>query len=226
MTYRWLPSSFVGASVLSLMLAGAGVSTAHAQTAPRWDGDYRYTSYADYAFQNGYRLGAREGERDARDNKAYGFKRDDAYEDADWGFRGGDKDLYRRDFRRGYEEGYAAGYRHNAPAAWDNSGIYESRPPVVVAPPPTTSSNYTIAYATPYGRFAYDNGFRDGMDEGRKDIRDHKAFEFWKRDRFNDADHGYDRKFGPKDAYKADYRVGFRAGYEQGYHDGERFYDR
>src|SRR5262245_43983685 len=61
-----------------------------------------------YGYQNGYREGQREGERDARDNKDYGFKRDDAYEDADRGFRGGNKGAYRADFRRGYEDGYDA----------------------------------------------------------------------------------------------------------------------
>jgi hypothetical protein len=74
--------------------------------------------YGNYAFDNGYRAGVREGARDARDGKRYGYKRDDAYENADWGFRGGNKRWYRNEFRRGYESGYDSGYRRNARGGW------------------------------------------------------------------------------------------------------------
>jgi hypothetical protein len=77
-------------------------------------------SYGNYAFDNGYRAGVREGARDARDGKRYGYKRDDAYEDADWGFRGGNKRWYRNEFRRGYESGYDSGYRRNARGWYDD----------------------------------------------------------------------------------------------------------
>ena len=197
MGYRWLYLPLYGAFALSLSL----VSPAFAQDVP-YGGSSEH-GIASYGFDNGYRLGAREGESNARDGRGYDFKRDDAYEDADWGFRGGDKDLYRHEFRRGYEAGYDAAYRRTA-------GWYESRP----APPPPPSSGF-VAYS--YGRIAYENGYRDGLQEGSNDFRRERAYQPLQRDRFRDADHGYDRSYGDKDAYRVDYRAGFRAGYEAGY---------
>jgi hypothetical protein len=229
MGYRWLSVPLVGAFVLSTALA----STAHAQEVVvraqiGGYGAYNDNNYGDYAYQNGYRAGQREGERDARDRRDYGYKRDDAYEDADSGFRGGDKGRYRRDFRRGYEAGYDNGYRRYARDGWNNGGWnndgrngggwYETRP-TYPANPNYGGGGYINV------RIAYDNGYRDGVEEGRKDFRRDRPFEPFQRDRYREADHGYDRSCGPKDVYRNDYRIGFRAGYDEGYRSAQR-YDR
>jgi hypothetical protein len=200
MGYRWLYLPLFGAFALSMSL-----------TSPALAQEWSYGGSSDsrlgrVAYDNGYRLGAREGEITAREGRAFDFKRDEAYEDADWGFpRGGDRDLYRVEFRRGYEAGYDTAYRRAA-----RSGEYESRP----LPPPPPATGY-VAYS--HGRIAYENGYRDGIQEGSNDFRHQRAYEPFQRDRFRDADHGYDRSYGDKDAYRVDYRAGFRAGYEAGY---------
>jgi hypothetical protein len=197
MGYRWLYLPVFGAFALSMSL----VSPALAQEVPY--GGVSEDRIASNAYDNGYRLGARDGANHARDGKAYDFRRDEVYEDADWGFHGGDKDLYRHEFRRGYEAGYDTSYRRFARSGW-----YENRS----APAPSSGP---IGYM--HGRIAYENGYRDGLAEGSNDFRHERAYEPLKRDRFRDADHGYDRSYGDKEAYRVDYRAGFRAGYESGY---------
>jgi hypothetical protein len=211
MGYRWLRIPTYGALALGFTLAGS--LPVFAQAVPRTPSGV-YDRYDDYAYENGYTAGAREGERDARDNKDFGFKRDEAYEDADAGFRGGDKDRYRFEFRRGYEAGYDTAYRRYARNDW-----YRDRPSVVAVPVPV----YPNSTPTSYGRvdvssrIAYENGYRDGAEEGQKDFDRHRAFEPTRRDRYRDGDRGYEDRYGARDAYKADYRAGFRAGYEEAY---------
>ncbi len=198
MGYRMLP--VFGVLALSMTLAGP----AFAQAWPRTpNGGWNNGGYYDYAYDNGYRSGAHEGEEDARRGKSYNYKRDDDYEDADRGFRGGDKNAYRHEFRRGYEAGYDTAYRRFARGGWyDNRQAYPA---------------YGGGYGYGYTRIAYDNGYRDGVEEGSKDFRRERAYEPFRRERFRDGDHGYERRYGNKDAYRAVYRNGFSAGYQVGY---------
>jgi len=217
MANRWLHLPVFGAFALSLALT----APAFAQVAPRdgWNNGWRA-----YGYDNGYRAGSREGERDARDGRAPGFKRDNAYEDADWGFRGGDKDRYRHEFRRGYEAGYDTAYRRFARGGWyDNRPSYEV---VVPAPAPAYPVYGNGGVGVPFARVAYDNGYRDGVEEGRRDFRRQRSFDPAGCDRFRDGDRGYDRRFGSRDGYRTDYRGGFRAGYAAGYNDRRDWRDR
>ena len=47
--------------------------------------------------------------------------------------------------------------------------------------------------------------------------RKRKQFRPEKNDRYEDADHGYDKSYGPKNLYKEQYRQAFVRGYEDGY---------
>jgi hypothetical protein len=206
--YRWLTLPVFGAFALSMSLATASPASAQ----PRWGYE---NGTGNYAYDNGYRAGANEGERDARDGKQPGFKRDNAYENADWGFRGGDKNRYRYEFRRGYEAGYDTAYRRSARGGWyDNRGGYDQRPgyEVVVPAPGYGAPGYV---APNYGRIAYDNGYRDGLEEGRRDARRGDRYEPFHRG-FRD-ERGWESRYGTRDSYRTDYRVGFRAGYDIGY---------
>ena len=64
---------------------------------------------------------------------------------------------------------------------------------------------------------AYDNGFRDGLEKGREDVRDNDSFDPVRHSRYRSADRGYESRYGTKDQYKLAYRDGFEAGYGQGY---------
>jgi hypothetical protein len=66
-------------------------------------------------------------------------------------------------------------------------------------------------------RRAYDNGYREGSDQGRKDARDRRDFSFERHGDYRDADDGYRRSDGNKDSYRQFFREGFRAGYSQAF---------
>jgi hypothetical protein len=204
--------TFWAAVVLSLGIA----APTFAQAVPRdWGGSYG-SNNGDYAYRNGYQAGQREGERDARDRKDYGFKRDDTYEDADWGFRGGSKSDYKRAFRRGYENGYDNGYRRYA-GGWSNNGGWNNGG--------WNNGGWNNGgwdrrndgpYVNGNDRAIYRSGYNDGYNEGLRDgQRNH---------RFEPTDSGRYRSVHGPDAN--DYRAGFRAGYEEGYRYGRRYDDR
>ncbi len=67
------------------------------------------------------------------------------------------------------------------------------------------------------GRIAYDNGFRQGMENGERDARRGRRFDIDRDRDFRNADWGYRHEFGPRDEYRRVFRDGYRAGYEQGY---------
>ena len=98
---------------VAVLAAGLGMAT----TACASSGYYGQQQVPDYrqferrAYDTGYREGMVNGERDARDRRAYRVDRDSAYRRADDGYRGGvDRDDYRRMFRQGYEQGYSEGF--------------------------------------------------------------------------------------------------------------------
>jgi hypothetical protein len=90
-------------------------------------GDYRRGGYRDFAFDNGFRDGYREGLDAARDRDRYDPVREKRYRqgdrgyDRDYGPRGQYKQSYREGFRTGYDQGYREGrsrdYRGNR--GWD-----------------------------------------------------------------------------------------------------------
>jgi hypothetical protein len=205
----------IGALILSVGLAAPVM----AQAVPRqgdWDRGGWYGGGNSDGYRNGYNAGVREGERDARDRKDYGFKRDDVYEDADWGYRGGSKSDYKRRFRDGYEAGYDQGYRRYAGGwgGWDrpgNGGYYPGDRY------PGNGGGWGNS-----GQYAYRNGYSDGFEEGRNAAERNRAFNPTGESRYRSATRGYDSRYGSRGAYQQDYRSGFRSGYEEGYRDGRR----
>jgi hypothetical protein len=207
----------VGAMILSLGLAAPVMAQGRYGDWDRggWGGN-------SDPYRNGYSAGTREGERDARDRKDYGFKRDDVYEDADWGYNGGNKNDYRRRFRQGYEAGYDQGYRRNGGygngGGWGrpgNGGYY----PGDRNPGGGWGGNGGWGNS---GQYAYRNGYSDGLEEGRNAGQRNRAFNPTGEGRYRSATRGYDSRYGSRGAYQQDYRSGFRAGYEEGYRDGRR----
>ncbi len=206
-------SKVIGAVILSLGLAAPVM----AQAVPRngdWDRGGWYGGNSD-AYRNGYSAGIREGERDARDRKDYGFKRDDVYEDADWGYRGVDKGDNKSRFRDGYEAGYDQGYRRSGGygnGGWGrpgNGGYYPG-------------DRYPGGGWGNGGGYAHRNGYTDGYQEGRNAAERNRAFNPTGEGRYRSANRGYDSRYGSRGAYQQDYRDGFRSGYEEGYRSVRR----
>ena len=68
-----------------------------------------------------------------------------------------------------------------------------------------------------YADVAYDTGYRDGLEDGQKDLDHRKSFDPDDHGNYRDSDHGYRDSLGPKDSYRREYRTGYLRGYEDGY---------
>jgi hypothetical protein len=77
---------------------------------------------------------------------------------------------------------------------------------------------YGYRYQTP----AVANGYSDGFDKGREDVRDRDRFNPERHGRYRSADRGYRREFGGKDDFRRLYRQGFLQGYRDGYQGTRR----
>ena len=73
---------------------------------------------------------------------------------------------------------------------------------------PSTSATY---------REAYDKGYADGLEAGRKDRQQERLFDFANRSAFQRADQGFDPSRHDRDVFSVAYRRGFEDGYEDGY---------
>jgi flagellar biosynthesis/type III secretory pathway protein FliH len=167
------------------------------------------------AFERGYREGIQHGADDGRNGRQFEPQRDSVYRDGDRGYnsRYGTRDGYRNEFRRGFTSGYREGYynvRGNGRYQRDDrinqgrrDGIYTGGP------------GRTRGYQDP----AYARGYSDGWEKGRDDGRDRDRYDPVRHGDYKDADNGYERSYGSKDAYENNYRSGFRQGYEAGYRD-------
>jgi hypothetical protein len=164
------------------------------------------------AYDNGFREGVEEGQNDARRNRDFSPQRHSEYRDADQGYHRdyGDREYYRRSYRQGFEAGYRESYSRNARYGRDERVVI---PPVVIAPgyPPANRS-----YGS-YGAIAQQNGYRDGLEAGRKDARDRERFDPVRAKRYREGDHDYDDRYGSRDQYKREYRSAFEQGYRDGY---------
>ena len=70
-------------------------------------------------------------------------------------------------------------------------------------------------------RYAYQNGFRDGLRHGRFDRTEQHRYNIHSQ-QYNDANQGYDRSMGPFRYYKSAYRNGYASGYAEGYNSWRR----
>jgi hypothetical protein len=165
----------------------------------------------DRAYRNGYDEGRTQGERDGRDGRAFDYGRHREYKTATEGYGGdGNRNEYREIFRQGFVAGYDDGYRRYARSF---PQYPSSRPPVY-----GDRDRGVAAYRSP----AASRGYQDGFDEGRKDGRDGKRFDPAAESRYRSGDHGYEREYGSRDAYKRDYRAAFEDGYDRGYRESRR----
>jgi hypothetical protein len=133
------------------------------------------------------------------------------------------------DDREAYREGYRQGRwdaQHGRRADWDDNRWREAE----------DRRWYRDGYLRGYrevgnyydGRFYVDSarrfGYEDGYNDGLRDRRTGHSFRPTHDDHYEDADRGYERRFGDKNYYKRVYREGYRQGYEQGYGSGWRRY--
>jgi hypothetical protein len=90
---------------------------------------------------------------------------------------------------------------------------------VMIAAPACTTQAYGVrgSYASAdFERRAVDNGYRQGLDEGRDDARRHRSFSPERHGAYRDAERNYGGNW-ERDAYQRGFRRGFEAGYRDGF---------
>ncbi|HEY1308884.1 MAG TPA: hypothetical protein VGF24_35325 [Vicinamibacterales bacterium] len=162
-------------------------------------------STGNRAYDRGYREGVEQGTQDARDGHTYAIEGNRIYRDGDrgWDNRDGGRDWYRNEFRRGFSSGYREGFDRVRVNVQYRDDRWDRGP---------------RGYQEP----AFARGYSDGRKQGIDDGHDRDRYDPVRHGDYRSADHGYERSYGSKDAYKNNYRSGFRQGYEDGYRDGVR----
>jgi hypothetical protein len=213
---QWMTAAAV------VVLTVSTATFAHAQAVPRRHPVPNGPAWNQQsAYDDGYRMGALDGERDGRDGRG-----SRANARAAWNSRGG---RYGNDVRRAFEDGYNSGYREGY-ARFDRRGSRDrGYDPSYRRPGSDGNGGYygNGGYGD-YGRYrspAVDQGYRDGYEEGLDAGRDRDRFDPVGEKDYRKADRGYNGRYGSKAQYQAAYRDAFRQGYEEGYRDAGQ-YDR
>ena len=166
-----------------------------------------------HGYEHGYRDGYHQG-RESRENHAkYNLESKD-YKEGDRGYdkHMGDRDEYKQGYRTGYQGGYDDAY-YNRPGKFaeiygreDARETRRDRDVTIIEVPPAG-----------YSDVAFDNGYRDGIRAGQRDLSNHAKFDPADQPSYRDGDHGYRSSFGDIEVYKRQYREGFVRGYQDGY---------
>jgi hypothetical protein len=226
-------STSFGLAVVMILAVGAPASAqvwGGGSRSEPWGGDSRYGQgdYRRQAYDNGYRRGMDRGERDGRDGRPMNYRDEKDYRNADWGYNGryGSRDYYRPAFRSGFEAGYSDGYNRYA--------RYGSRGRALPRPPAYGNDRYPDARYPANGRYGdrygyagdigYQNGYRDGLEKGQKDLRGRKSYDVLRHDWYRDGDRHYEKEYGPRDDYRNAYRSGFQRGYDESFRGGQIYY--
>jgi hypothetical protein len=201
-----------------LGIAALALATpAHAQFGSVWrNGRAAQPSYNGdrAAYDNGFRQGQREGEKDGRQREAFRFDDERSYQRADEGYRSefGDVNRYRDEFRRGYGAGYSDGYRRYAPnyrAPGYGAGTAYG-----------TGSGYGYGAGYGYNDPAYDVGFNDGYGKGLEDVQKNRSYDVTRHKWYREGDHDYKSQYGSRQRYEDVYRDAFKAGYDRAMREG------
>ena len=195
-----------------LMVGTATLLMGWAVTSSALAKDDKYMA-RQHGHEHGYRDGYDHGREDRDRHGKYHLETKD-YKEGDRGYNKhlGDKDEYKQGYRSGYKDGYDDAYYNRAAKfteIYGRESVPESR----------GDRNVTIVEVRPggYADFAYDQGYRDGIRSGQKDLSEHARFEPADQPSYRDGDHGYSRSYGDIEAYKRNYREGFMRGYQDGY---------
>jgi len=183
----------------SMLLTTLGVAVLLAAPVARAqaDSDTRHHGY-EHGYRDGYAYG-----RDAHSRGVALDTQGDAYKEGTHG--------YREEFgpREEYQTGYREGYRMGADDGYVGITVRLEKL--------FGDEHYVANRRSGYEDVAADVGYRDGLNAGLKDFREHHSFRATEHDVWKEADHGYDNAFGNKEAYKSAYRKAFEAGYSDGF---------
>ncbi|MGB2718024.1 MAG: hypothetical protein WBC51_27805 [Vicinamibacterales bacterium] len=223
---RYLLAPLVSAGALAVSVSAHAQSVSWrnpAEPAVRYADDQRASYYDSrrIAYDQGFREGLKEGEKDARRGERFYYQDEKEFRNGDRGYHRnyGDRERYRQSFRSGYVAGYDDGYRRvSVNGRNGNWGQGSGRPGVY------GNRGYGGGYGNGNGRYGYyspalDNGVRDGYEKGQEDIRKNRSFDPLRHSWYRSGDRHYEREYGSRDDYKNLYRRGFQEGYERGYRE-------
>jgi len=202
-------------------------------------GNYgRYGGYGNGVYQiaqqNGYNDGYRKGQEDARErhNNPTGtslYRNGDNGYDSRMGSKSQYRDIYRQAFLRGFSDGqsafYGGGYGNNG-GYYPNDGGYGNNggyyPDGRYGNGYPTNGGYGNRYPT-YGggygngiyQIAQQNGYNDGLRKGEEDAREGHNNPTG-TSLYRNADNGYNRSMGDREAYRQAYRQAFLQGFAEG----------
>lgn len=218
------------ASAVGLAIAAAPAVAFAQESVWRIPADPRYgdrdaaLSYYEVrriAYDEGFREGLKEGDKDRRSRDAFRYEDEGAFRDADKGYRRtyGDRERYRLAFRNGFADGYGEGYGlsrtqggwgngRSENGRWENGRWENGRG--------NGRGNGRWGNGGSYSP-AFDNGARDGYEKGVEDAQKNRTFDPYRHSWFRAGDRHYESRYGTRDQYKDLYRRGFQEGYEQGY---------
>ena len=64
---------------------------------------------------------------------------------------------------------------------------------------------------------AFDRGYREGLQQGQRDLRDGREPRYERSRAYRQGDRGYQDRYGSREIYRNNFRRGFAAGYRAGY---------
>ena len=188
-----------------------------------------YNESRRVAYDNGYREGVKEGERDARSRNTFNYQDERTWQRADKGYHRsfGDRQRYEQTFRTGFASGYSDAYRRFAPGydSRGNGGIYpNTRGGTAIQSQGGYRNPGQGGYGYPgQGGYGYSpahaNGVSDGYEKGREDARDRDSYDPLRHKWYREGDRDYKSSYGPRQRYETLYRQGFQEGYERGYRE-------
>lgn len=171
-----------------------------------------------HGYEHGYRDGYEYGTDTRAKNVALEF-RNQAYRDAVRGYSTlfGSREEFRQGYRDGYRKGAEDGYSGTRTRLQETYGQrdFDADAGKVDLYDRAYSENHWS-----YEDVAGDIGYRDGLNAGLKDFREHHRFSPEEHDAWKKAEHGYSEGLGSKDAFERAYRSAYEAGYRTGFPAG------
>ncbi len=214
----------INSLVFVVALAAGSVAAMPAEAQYDRRSSYDNINNERYAHDRGYQSGIAIGRDDARRGWSQDVSRHDVYRRANVGFTVGGLSIqfYQTSFRRGFDDGYRTGYAEIRIGAGRTPGYGYGG---AAYPEQVYRGGYGGYGGYGYARqdIAFDRGFNDGYREGLEDARDGDRYDVVGQRNYRRGDKGYNRRYGPRDAYSVVYRDGFRAGYDRGYREAARY---
>jgi hypothetical protein len=173
------------------------------------------------AYDNGYREGLKEGQKESRQRDGFGYRDERTYQRADKGYHReyGDRERYRQSFRGGYSDGYAEAYRRlgyrDGPGN-RGRGVGQGR----YGQGGYGQGGYGQGGYGYSNSVAFQYGVQDGYEKGLEDIRKRRSHDILRHSWYRGGDRHYNSRYGSRQQYADLYRQGFRDGYERGFREG------